>query len=217
MKRSTCKALILLIVLISPVVSLCGCIQHAPGQSNVPQDSEPIDIYETSMVSGKSKIVGSRDTLGVFSEMEIITSLKCLVDESELIVTASFSETPQTIGEKAPRDRTLYAAQYHLKVEEQLKGECTDTILFWQSGKPGSDHYETKIKKNQKYILFLMKKGILSPDGQPIYDAVGVEQGILEVQAGDKLYSYTDQGFMPSYDGQSADSLMQEIKACVGK
>lgn len=114
--------------------------------------------------------------------------------------------------EKTPWGETLYASQYRLQIDQIIKGECDDTILFWQTGKPDSDDYETKIKKDTQYVLFLRQKyGNSTP---PLYDAAGVEQGIVEIKPDNRLYSYTDEGFMANYDAKPTSILMEEITSC---
>lgn len=81
-----------------------------------------------------------------------------------------------------------------------------------QTGKPDSDEYETKIKKGKKYLLFLAQKDVSLTGGEIIYDAVGVEQGIIEIKENNKLNSYYDEGIMTKYDGESLSKLAAEIK-----
>ena len=97
-----------------------------------------------------------------------------------------------------------------MHVEKVLKGELIEgcEITFSQVGKPDSDKYETKIKKDRKYLLFLCKKDIVDED---VYDATGVEQGIVEIKDNHKLYSYFDEGIMPEYDGKDISKISNEI------
>lgn len=78
-------------------------------------------------------------------------------------------------------------------------------------GKPNDDDYETKIKKGKRYLLFLCQKDLESTKGEIIYDAAGVEQGIVEIKNNNKLYSYYDTGIMPEYDGKDLEKLENQI------
>ena len=40
---------------------------------------------------------------------------------------------------------------------------------------------KVKIKKGQKYLLFLGQKDLSATNGKVIYDAIGMEQGIVEI------------------------------------
>lgn len=210
MKRIPYQILTLLATLLLTISLLCGC----NSQDSRQMESTPLDISsDTPSANSKAqnKHVGSKNTPGLFMDMEIFKNADEIVAQSPLIVIASFSEDPTVVEETTQIGDVLYASHYKLQVEQILKGSCEETILFSQFGKPDSDDYETKIKKDQKYLLFLMQKPIDS--NQPIYDAVGLEQGILEIQANDTLYCYYDDGVMPTFDGKPADILLEQVRS----
>ncbi len=59
-------------------------------------------------------------------------------------------------------------------------------------------------------MLFLLDKKL--EEAEPVYDAVGAEQGIIEITNSRKIYCYYDDGVMPTYDGKSLDTLKQDIR-----
>ena len=163
----------------------------------------------------EEKFVGSKDTPGFGYDMQIYQTVDEIKDSSAEIVIASYSSDPTECYEKDEgTGMELYATRYTLDVEKVLKGDLAeaDQITFMQTGKPDSDEYETKIKKGKKYLLFLAQKDVSLTGGEIIYDAVGVEQGIIEIKENNKLYSYYDEGIMTKYDGESLSKLAAEIK-----
>lgn len=159
----------------------------------------------------QEKYVGSKHTEGFSLNMEIYDSVEKMTSTSDLIVIASYSAPPTEYYEKD--DETgfeLYSTRYILHIEKVLKGDLEEgnEILFSQMGKPGIDEYETKIKQDKKYILFLAQKTLTD---EAVYDANGIEQGILEINENNRLYSYFDEGVMPEYDGEKLSKLEAEI------
>ena len=164
--------------------------------------------------STEEKFVGSKDTAGFNYLMEVYKSVEEIKLESDLIVIASYSSKPT---ERCNKDETLgtesYWSTYSMNIEKVYKGDVSEgsVITFGQNGKPDSDEYETKIKKDQRYLLFLFQKDTELTNGEIIYDAAGAEQGIVEIKENNKLYSYYDIGIMPEYDGSDFVKLEDQI------
>ncbi len=163
----------------------------------------------------EEKFVGSKDTPDFGYDMTIYQSIEEIKDRSDLIVIAYYDDAPR---EKYFKDEgtgmELYSSRYSLHIEKVLKGAETEgnVITFSQVGKPDSNDYETKIKKGQKYLLFLCQKNLELTGGEILYDATGVEQGIVEIKSNNKLYSYYDEGIMQEYDGVDLSKLEAKIK-----
>ena len=155
----------------------------------------------------ENKFIGSKDTNGFGCDLNIYESIAEIRDRSIAIVIAHYDSDPFAVYYS---DVGLYASRYKLCVEQVFKGEITSgsEILFSQVGEFDSDQYETKIKKNKRYLLFLLRK---STTDEVIYDATGIEQGILEIQDDNKLYSYTNEGIMSTYDGKYLDEIIKDI------
>ena len=158
----------------------------------------------------QEKFVGSKHTIGFYVEMEFYQSVDEIEARSDAIVIASYSGDPVDFYEE---EYDLHSTRYSLNIEKVLKGSLQEgsTVVFSQMGKPNDDNYETKIKKGQKYLLFLGQKDLSATKGEIIYDAIGVEQGIVEINNNDTLYSYFDTGIMPEYDGKKLSNLVAEI------
>jgi len=172
-------------------------------------------IFSIAGCAKEEKFVGSKSTPGFHTDMQIYESIEEIENISDLIVIASYSTDPQIITHKDAmrEDLITYSSQYALKIEKVFKGNTAEesVITFWQYGKPDSDEYETKIKKGQKYLLFLSQKDLEATNGEVIFDATGMEQGIVEIQENNKLYSYYDIGIMPTYNGADFVKLEKEL------
>jgi len=158
----------------------------------------------------QEKFVGSKHTAGFNIDMEIYQSVDAIKAQSVAIVIASYSEDPVDFYEE---EWDLHSTRYSLNIEKVLKGNLQEDsmVIFSQLGKPNDDTYETKIKRGQKYLLFLAQKDLSSTKGEIVYDAVGMEQGILEIHSNDTLYCYFDIGIMPEYNGEKLSKLEAEI------
>ena len=104
---------------------------------------------------------------------------------------------------------------YNFAVDEVLKGDETDVIKFFQLGADGSDNYETKIKKNKNYVLFLTYNYSREINGteEKIYNSISFEQGIFEVNGSGKLKTCTRIGVAPKLDNMNLSSLREKINA----
>jgi lipoprotein len=158
----------------------------------------------------EKKFVGSKNTPGYNIDMQIYQSVDEIKDNCTAIVIASYSEDPIDFYEE---EWDLHSSRYSLHIEKVLKGDLQEgnKVVFSQMGKPNDDDYETKIKKGKRYLLFLCQKDLESTKGEIIYDAAGVEQGIVEIKNNNKLYSYYDTGIMPEYDGKDLEKLENQI------
>lgn len=157
----------------------------------------------------EQKFVGSRNTPNIFFEMEPYQTVAAIKEDSDAVVIAHYSEAPKEWKEEAA-GMELHSSRYMLHVDTVLQGDIKENsnIVFSQVGKPDSDEYETKLKKGKQYLLFLCKK---ETAGEAVYDAAGMEQGIVEIKNNQKLYSYTDIGAMAALDGKDFAVLQQEL------
>lgn len=164
--------------------------------------------------TGKEKYVGSTDTPNYSCNIEIYKSLGQLADDSECIIMGKINEKPTEVTETFD-DEILYASKYKIEIVETLKGDISDpSIDVLQTGKPDSDQFETKLKEQHAYILFLNSKTF---NGETVYDCAGIEQGIFEIQEDGQLYAYSDMGISLDYDRQSKNRLLSEIKSNLNK
>ena len=172
----------------------------------------PFTLLFSMGCATEKKVTSSRETVDIIVETNIYQTIDEIQDRSDAIVIASFEEEPAEQYEKDDgTGMELYASRYSLHVEKVLKGEVVEgrDITFLQLGKLDSDDYETKIKKGKKYLLFLHKKDFKEED---IYDATGMEQGIIEIKEHNKLYSYADEGsIMKTFDGKDLNNILNEI------
>lgn len=155
------------------------------------------------------KYVGSRDTEGFSADMIQYKTVEELKNDSELIVTGYYNKKPETVEENF-NGEILYASKYEFNINETIKGEIKEKVIYvMQTGKPDSDNFETKIKKDSNYILFLNSKDL---QGVKVYDCAGAEQGIFEIKSNNKLLSYVDFGISTKYEDEHKDKLITEIK-----
>lgn len=193
------------------------------------------------------KFVGSRDTEGFSADMPVYESADELFEASDCVVIASFSKKPRNVLVSSehiympPNEETgfegldmisdNYSTKYVLNVSEVIKGDIQgDTIVLAQLGKYESDEYETKLKPNTKYLLFLGKRNYdkefseefteerakefnsFFENDKILYQTVCSESGIFEIRKGNALYAYADFGFAPSFDGEKLDALLAEFE-----
>lgn len=153
------------------------------------------------------KFVGSRDTEGFSCDTETYQAVEDLLKNSELIVIGTAGK-PQEVTEKFYGE-TLYASKIPITVKEVLRGAVSSaSVNVLQTGKPDSDNYETKLKENEEYILFLNSKIFY---GETVYDCTGIEQGIFEIKQDGSLYSYADFGISATFDNKSAKNFKEEL------
>ncbi len=162
----------------------------------------------TGMSVEYSKFVGSRDTVGFGGDLKVYEDLNAIYDESELVIVGTvknLTEVSETFN-----DETLYASKISVEIVELLKGDiATKSLNVLQTGKPNSDDYETKLKKDNSYILFLNSKKF---NGETVYDCTGIEQGIFEIKQDGNLYSYVDFGISATFDNKSTNILKEELR-----
>lgn len=154
------------------------------------------------------KFVGSRDTEGYGCDMPRYENLDSLAEQSELIIIGTAGgpiEVTEQFGEEI-----LYASKIQISVKDVLRGTDVDNELYvLQTGSPQSDNYETKLKEGKEYVLFLNSKEF---NGDKVYDCTGIEQGIIEIQSGGRLYSYVDFGVGQMVDQMQRSEIEKEIK-----
>lgn len=168
-----------------------------------------------STTESATKFVGSKQTEGMSLDKIIYENLQSAVDDSVVIVTASYNSQPELNISKDTIDNSdVYCTIYNMQIDSVIKGDLQgDSFLYKQFGKPDDDEYETKIDMSQKYVMFLLKVDF--PDGRTIYDAVGMEQGIFKILPDNTVMCNSDEGFLPSYDGTLADTFINDIKNCL--
>ncbi|MEE1053317.1 MAG: membrane lipoprotein lipid attachment site-containing protein [Acutalibacteraceae bacterium] len=162
----------------------------------------------TGCSNTKSKFVGSKDTEGFSADIENFDSTDDLEQNSQLIVLGT-AENLIEVSEKFGED-ILYSSKVSFKVKEVLKGDKSiKDIYVLQMGKPNSDNFETKLKPNKEYILFLNSKDF---NGETVYDCTGIEQGIFEINDNGKIYTYADFGISAKFDNKDKNELINKIK-----
>lgn len=133
-----------------------------------------------------------------------------MVSASQLIVVGKSTSEPETIsGDK------MTTTIHTFSVEESLKGNQVGDIKFFQLGADDSDEYETKIKKNKTYVLFLTEnytRETETGEKEIIYNSISFEQGIFEVNGAGKLKPCTRIGVAPKLDNMSLANLKLEIR-----
>lgn len=155
-----------------------------------------------------TKFVGSKHTESIHIDYEIYSSVKEMLQDSDLIVIAHYSDTPNNIKTKS-ENYTLESSRYNLIIDEVIYGESkAKNIVFSQMGAFDTDNYETKIKKDKKYILFLKQKPNID---EVVYDSAGSEQGIVEILDDDTLLSYFDEGISDELNKMKVDKIKSEI------
>ena len=209
-----------------------------------PSDDSGESSDKVNDIVPQTKFVGTRDTPGFCMEMLIFDNAGDVAEFCPAIVIASFSEQPRdvpiysTAREDAKQKEFYeeikdsigdrYVTKYQLNIDKVLTGELEDSVItLFQSGKYGSDYYETKLKPDTKYILFLYKKSYeemrkttpngvelksLFEDDKILYQVPNGEGGIFEILPDDTLYSYVDYGFGPTFDGKHYSELIKEIQ-----
>lgn len=161
----------------------------------------------TGCSRNEAKFVGSRDTEGFSCDTETYQSVGELLKNSELIVIGTAGK-PKEVTEEFYGE-ILYASKIQITIKEVLKGTVNSaSVNVLQTGKPNSDNYETKLKENGEYLLFLNSKTFC---GETVYDCTGIEQGIVEINPDSSLYSYADFGISATFDNKSVKTLKEEL------
>lgn len=155
--------------------------------------------------------VGSLDTDGFSMDVPVYGSLQEMMDDAELIVKGRVSEPPKAYEAGDDIIHSLYAVD----VSAVIKGADTQTVMVMQMGDPASDEYETKLRSDNDYLLFLAKAFTrpVEDGGQTVYAAIGVEQGIFEITKADTLKAYSRLGISAQIDGKSNTAFGQELIA----
>ncbi|MCL2487823.1 MAG: hypothetical protein FWE80_03990 [Oscillospiraceae bacterium] len=144
------KTIIFVVTVICAAVSVLGFLVFN-------QNAGTIDVNWV----GKPKFVGSRDTAGFSMNSFVFDNVKEMVELSDCIVIASFSKKPQVYlsYDNERMGVQFHSTRYELKVSEVIQGKpAGETIVLTQLGKYGSDDYETKLKPDTKYVLFLTER-----------------------------------------------------------
>lgn len=154
--------------------------------------------------------IGSLDTEGFSLDAPVYEDLNGMVAASELIVVGKIKGEPEiTHGDKM--DTTIYT----FSVDDTLKGDKVEEIKFFQLGVDGSDEYETKIKRNKTYVLFLTEnytRDTQAGESEVIYNSISFEQGIFEINGSGRLKSLTKIGVAPKMDNMNLTDLKGEIQ-----
>ena len=168
-------------------------------------------LFSMAGCKTEKKSTTEPEFLDMIFEPEIYQTVEQIKDRSDAVVIGYYTDEP---AEQYFKDDgtglEFYTSRYSLHVEKVLKGELIEgsELTFSQMGKPDSDDYETKIKKDRKYLLFLCKKDI--PE-EEIYDAAGMEQGIVEINDNNKMYPYGDIGIMKTLNGKDFSEIQKKI------
>ncbi|MBR2405681.1 MAG: hypothetical protein IKB04_01335 [Clostridia bacterium] len=163
----------------------------------------------TGCENNTSLFVGSLDTEGFSLDAPVFNDLNSMVSASELIVIGKTTSEAETIdGDVMPT--TIHT----FTVEETLKGDPVESVKFFQLGAEESDNYETKIKKNKTYVLFLTKNYTRETESgeEIIYNSISFEQGIFEVNDAKKLMPCTRIGAAPQLKDMRLENLRSKIR-----
>ena len=160
--------------------------------------------------------------------MDIYNSVEEALQFCDGVVIASFTAPPRNVRVYRPEDEEDYTTKYKLEVDAVIMGGIGNRIItLSQMGRYESDEYETKLKPNTKYLLFLLERNyakefdekraeemnIFFENDKILYQLVSCESGIFEIRPDDTLYSYVDYGYGPSFDGKHYSELVKEIQA----
>lgn len=147
-----------------------------------------------------------------------LDSVDTLVELSDLIVVGEVISDPQTKTIKvAPNDPNVNSyyktANAQFKIDETLYGDPNiKEITFSQLGEAGNDYGETKVKKGEKYLLFVRKV-----KNDTYYVAIGGEYGIFKIDDQGKLLSLSNQAAVAKYDDKALNSLKEDLKNIIKK
>ena len=187
------------------------------------------------------KFVGTRDTEGSTFDFDIYETVSALYNDSDSVVIASFSEQPRYVltYSLAKNDPIQGVTKYKLKVDTVLKGKMNERMItLSQMGQYESDKFETKLKPDTKYILFLRERnyerefdkmlkefdGKLSEEqikdadsffenDKILYQTSACEAGVFEILPDETLYAHLDYGFAPSFEGRHYSELVKAIQS----
>ncbi len=166
-------------------------------------------LLATGCNGDTSLFVGSLDTEGFSLDAPVFNDLESMVSASELIVVGKSTSNAETVeGDK------MTTTIHTFTVEETLKGETVESVKFFQLGTEESDEYETKIKKNKTYVLFLTRNYTRETENgeEVIYNSISFEQGIFEINGAGKLKPCTRIGAAPRLKDMSLEDLRLKIQ-----
>jgi hypothetical protein len=215
---------------------------HLSLLSYVSNNADAIGTGTTGADTTK-KPVGSRDTLGFSMDLPVYNSIQELFDRSDLVVVASFKDEQKDVlaySEHILRPKNeeenfegldvlieRYVTKIVLNVSEVVKGETAgSSIILSQMGQYKSNDYETKLKPNTKYLLFLSERNYDKEFNETraqeyndffggdkiLYQLSNAEVSIFEISEDDTLHSYVDYGFATTYDGKKLGYLVNEFR-----
>ncbi|GEM_PF-3224591 len=165
-----------------------------------------------------SKYIGSDDIH--FGAKHVYQSLEEIMRASDLVVAGTVLDEGVTKTKKFPLDSALdqknqenqrkaprYSiAQTKIDIEEVWSGETNkETILFNQIGIAGDDKMQTKVKKGQQVVLFLVE----NDDGT--YASMGFEDGVFIVK-NNKLKSLSKNLVVAKYDEIDVHTLKEDVE-----
>ena len=104
---------------------------------------------------------------------------------------------------------------FTIQVEQVIKGpEDLNTIKVFQLGEYSSDEYETKLKEDTTYLLFLTENYTRDTDTGPeiLYNSISFEQGIFEIDDAGLLKAYSRIGISPQLEKKEFTLLEQELQ-----
>lgn len=182
---------------------LCFCSCNTQPSS----DNKSTQVATQTATSENVKYVGSKV---LNYDKEVYENIDEIIKDTEVVVLAHFVDTPRVLTEHFDYETTLYCTVFNMVVDEVIRGEYNQSsIPVKQTGLPDSDEMETKVKANQQYVLFLNKEQY--DENTTVYEPSGIEQGVVMVNNDGTLCSYSDEGFMPQYDGKTLETLKNNI------
>lgn len=143
----------------------------------------------------------------------VFTDIKEMEEASELIITGKRIGTPEKL-----QGNIMTNTVFTIQVEEVIKGpQELNTIKFFQLGEPSSDAYETKLKEDTTYLLFLTENYTRDTETGPeiLYNSISFEQGIFEIDGSGLLKAYSRIGIAPQLEKKEFSLFKQELESAV--
>lgn len=156
------------------------------------------------------RYVGSLDTEGFSLDAPIFSNTKEMEETSEIIVTGKRIGSPEPL-----QGNIMTNTIFTIQVEQVIKGpEDLNTIKVFQLGEYSSDEYETKLKEDTTYLLFLTENYTRDTDTGPeiLYNSISFEQGIFEIDDAGLLKAYSRIGISPQLEKKEFTLLEQELQ-----
>ncbi len=193
--------------IIAIAMLLAGCGNNPDNETDRSSNSNG------SGETDSKRSVSSPNAKGSSADIPVFMSIEEMEESSQLIVTGKRIGAPEDL-----QGNNMTNTIFTIQVEQVIKGpENLNTIKFFQLREHSSDEYETKLKEDTTYLLFLTENYTRDTETGPeiLYNSISFEQGIFEIDDSGLLKAYSRIGIAPQLEKKEFTLFEQELQKAI--